>query len=381
MYRPLANFALFLFVYYAFMGTLTTYAPLYFAFHGVGAAEAGVLMSLVQVMRIVGPTLWGWVADHTSRRVLVLRMTALGALLAFSGIAFGSSFMHFFVAMVCLNLFTSAQGPLTEALMLAEMRGDTSRYGRVRLWGSLGFVAAVMAAGFLLDRLGVAALPWLAGAVLLLVLAQSLRIREAPRADGAHAAPRLLEVLRKPAVIAFFAQAALMVGAHTSLYAFYSLYLERAGYGKTVIGAMWSLGVLAEVVFFYFQAGLMRRAGVRAMMMASFAVALLRFAAIGFGAGWLAVLVLAQLLHAFTFAAHHCASITAMQRWFGGALQARGQALFMSIAYGIGGTCGGLFMSWCWETLGPQSVYGAAAGLTLLAGGAAGLFWRWERED
>jgi PPP family 3-phenylpropionic acid transporter len=116
------------------------------------------------------------------------------------------------------------------------------------------------------------------------------------------------------------------------------------------------------------------------MMMASFAMAVLRFAAIGFGAGWLAVLVLAQLLHAFTFAAHHCASITAMQRWFGGALQARGQALFMSIAYGIGGTFGGLFMSWCWETLGPQSVYGAAAGLALLAAGAAGLFWRWERE-
>jgi PPP family 3-phenylpropionic acid transporter len=380
MLRPLANFALFLFAYYAFMGTLTTYAPLYFAFHGVSAAEAGILMSLVQVMRIVGPTLWGWVADHTSRRVLVLRMTALGALLAFSGIAFGSNFLQFFVAMVCLNLFTSAQAPLAEALMLAEMRGDTSRYGRVRLWGSLGFVAAVMAAGVLLDRLGVAALPWLAGAVLLLVLAQTLRIREAPRADGAHVAPPLLEVMRKPAVIAFFAQAALMVAAHTSLYAFYSLYLERAGYGKAVTGAMWSLGVLAEVVFFYFQAGVMRRAGVRAMMMASFAMAVLRFAAIGFGPGWLAVLVLAQLLHAFTFAAHHCASITAMQRWFGGALQARGQALFMSIAYGIGGTFGGLFMSWCWETLGPQSVYGAAAGLALLAAGAAALFWRWERE-
>jgi PPP family 3-phenylpropionic acid transporter len=381
MVRPLFHFALFLFAYYAFMGTLTTYAPLYFASFGIGAADIGILMSLVQVMRIVGPTLWGWVADHSSRRVLVLRMTALGALLAFSGIAFGRGFTHFFVAMVCLNLFTSAQGPLTEALMLAEMRGDTSRYGRVRLWGSLGFIAAVMAAGFLLDRLGAAALPWLAGAVLLLVLAQSLRIREAPRVAGLEPAPPLLRVLRQPAVIAFFAQAALMVGAHTSLYAFYSLYLERAGYGKALTGAMWSLGVLAEVVFFYFQAGVLRRAGVRAAMMASFGVAVLRFAAIGLGAGWLAVLVLAQLLHAFTFAAHHCASITAMQRWFGGPLQARGQALFMSIAYGIGGTFGGLFMSWCWERLGPDSVYGAAIGLTLLAAGAAALFWRWEREN
>jgi PPP family 3-phenylpropionic acid transporter len=382
MYRPLIPFALFLFVYYAFMGTLTTYAPLYFAAHGVSALDVGVLMSLVQVMRIVGPTLWGWVADHASRRVLVLRMTALGALAAFTGIAFGRTFAHFFVAMVCLNLFTSAQGPLTEALMLAEMRGDTSRYGRVRLWGSLGFIAAVMAAGAALDRFGVGALPWLCGAVLLLVLAQSLRIREAPPVHGGQAAAApLLAVLRKPAVIAFFVQAALMVGAHTSLYSFYSLYLERAGYGKALTGAMWSLGVLAEVVFFYFQAGVLRRIGVRGAMMASFGVAVLRFALIGAGAGWLAVLVLAQLLHAMTFAAHHCASITAMQRWFGGPLQARGQALFMSIAYGIGGTCGGLFMSWCWTRLGPGSVYAAAMGLTVLAAGAAGLFWKWERRD
>jgi PPP family 3-phenylpropionic acid transporter len=382
MSNPLAPYALFLFVYYAFMGTLTTYAPLYFAANGVSAAQVGVLMSLVQVMRIVGPTLWGWVADHSSRRVLVLRMTALGALAAFSGIAFGRAFAHFFIAMVCLNLFTSAQGPLTEALMLAEMRGDTSRYGRVRLWGSLGFIAAVMAAGVALDRLGVSALPWLAGGVLLLVLGQSLRIREAAPVHGAHAAaPPLFEVLRKPAVIAFFVQAALMVGAHTSLYSFYSLYLERAGYGKTLTGAMWSLGVLAEVVFFYFQAGVLRRIGVRTAMMASFGVAVLRFAAIGFGSGWLAVLVLAQLLHAATFAAHHCASITAMQRWFGGALQARGQALFMSIAYGIGGTCGGLFMSWCWERFGAGSVYGAAIGLSVLGAGAAWLFWRWAEES
>jgi PPP family 3-phenylpropionic acid transporter len=379
MFRPLIPYALFLFAYYAFMGTLTTYAPLYFAAHGVSALDVGVLMSLVQVMRIVGPTLWGWVADHASRRVLVLRMTALGALVAFTGIAFGRTFAHFFVAMVCLNLFTSAQGPLTEALMLAEMRGDTSRYGRVRLWGSLGFIAAVMVAGVALDRLGVGALPWLAGGVLLLVLAQSLRIRETPPVHGGHAAAApLLEVLRKPAVIAFFVQAALMVGAHTSLYSFYSLYLERAGYGKTLTGAMWSLGVLAEVVFFYFQASVLRRIGVRAAMMASFGVAVLRFALIGAGASWPAVLVLAQLLHAISFAAHHCASITAMQRWFGGPLQARGQALFMSIAYGIGGTCGGLFMSWCWERLGPGSVYAAAMGLSVLAAGAAALFWKWE---
>jgi PPP family 3-phenylpropionic acid transporter len=369
-------------VYYAFMGTLTTYAPLYFAAHGVSALDVGVLMSLVQVMRIVGPTLWGWVADHSSRRVLVLRMTALGALAAFSGIAFGRAFGHFFIAMACLNLFTSAQGPLTEALMLAEMRGDTSRYGRVRLWGSLGFIAAVMAAGFALDRLGVGALPWLAGGVLLLVLAQSLRIREAPA--GAWRACRGGAAVRGAAQTG--GDRLLRAGRADGRRPYLAVLLLLALPGARRLwqgadGAMWSLGVLAEVVFFYFQAeraapdrrahrddGLVRRGG-----------AALRRDRPGLGvAGGAGAGPAAARDH---FAAHHCASITAMQRWFGGAA--------------AGARAGAVHEHRLWDrrdlrravhvvvlgAAGAGSVYGAAVGLTVLAAGAAVLFWRWERES
>jgi PPP family 3-phenylpropionic acid transporter len=375
----LSSFSLFLFTYYAHLGTFATYASLFFAARGMSAPQVGVLMSLIQVMRIFGPNLWGWVADRARKRVLVLRFTALAAIASFAGIFLGHSFAQFFAAMVLLNLFTSAQGPLTEALMLAAVKGDMAHYGRVRMWGSLGFIAAVMAAGYGLEWFGVEALPWMAGGLLALVLVAALCIREAPRAVHEGAAPRVLQLLRQKAVLAFFAQAALMVAAHTSLYVFYSLYLERNGYPKPVIGAMWSLGVFAEVLFFYYQAAVLRRVGADALMMAAFAVAVLRFAMIGAGAQWLAVLVLAQLLHCLTFAAHHSASIMTMQRWFGGPLQARGQALFMSIAYGIGGTLGGLFMSWCWEHFGSHAVYFAAAGLALAGAATAALARRWRR--
>jgi PPP family 3-phenylpropionic acid transporter len=380
MPRQPFNYALFLFTYYGHAGTFATYASLLFAARGMSAPQIGVLMSLIQVMRIFGPNLWGWVADHTQQRVKVLRLTAVAALLAFSGIFLGHSFAQLFAAMVLLNLFTSAQGPLSEALMLSEMRGDLTNYGRVRLWGSLGFVVAVMAAGYGLDWFGVEALPWIAGGLLLLVLGASLRIREAPRAQAADPAPALLSVLRQKAVIAFFAQAALMIAAHTALYVYYSLYLARIGYSKPVIGFMWSLGVLAEIVFFYFQASVFKRLRAERVILLAFAVALLRFVMIGAGAGWLALLVIAQLLHAATFAAHHSASIMAMQRWFAGPLQARGQALYISIAYGVGGTAGGLFMSFCWGSMGSHAVYYAAALLAVAGAGAAALCWRWQRQ-
>lgn len=379
MSRQSTRFALFLFVYYAHAGAFATYASLFFAERGMSAPQIGVLMSLIQVLRIFGPNLWGWVADHTQQRVKVLRLTALAALIACVGIALGRGFAQLFAAMVMLNLFTSAQGPLSEALMLSGMRGDLSNYGRIRLWGSAGFIVAVMAAAYGLDWFGVGALPWIAGGLMLLVLGASLRIREVPHLESAHAAPPLFSVLRQPAVIAFFVQAALMVAAHTALYVYYSLYLERIGYGKPLIGAMWSIGVLAEIVFFYFQASVFQRVAAQRVILFAFAVALLRFVMIGAGAGWLAMLVIAQLLHAATFAAHHSASVITMQRWFSGPLQARGQALYISIGYGIGGTLGGLFMALCWGRLGPNAMYFAAAALCAAGAGAAALSRRWQQ--
>ncbi|UGQ48464.1 MFS transporter [Massilia endophytica] len=375
------SFALFLFCYYAHAGTFSTYASLFFAAKGMSVAQIGVLMSLIQVMRIFGPNVWGYVADHSERRVFVLRLTGIAALTALSGFFFGTAFAHLFAAMVLLNLFTSAQGPICEALMMSEMRGDLSYYGRIRLWGSIGFILSVMGAAFVLDQYGVLALPWVAGALLVCVLLAALRLKEVPRIPHAGPPPVLMQVLRKREVQMFFLSTALMVAAHMAVYTFYSLYLERHGYSKAVIGAMWSLGVTAEVLLFYFQGNMMRRWGARKMMYLALGVAALRFAMIGSLADSLAWLVVAQVLHAATFALHHSAAVTTMQRWFAGPLQARGQALYISLSYGLGGSLGSLFLTRCWENLGPASVYYVAAGLAALAAAAAMLCFRFQRLD
>lgn len=365
------RFALFFFAYYGYVGVFSPYASLFFADKGMAAAQIGVLMSLMQVMRIIGPNFWGWVADHTRQRVLVLRMTALAALTSFLGMFFGQTFAQFFVLMAMINAFTSAQGPLSEALMLSEMRGDLTHYGRLRLWGSVGFIASVTAAGQLMDWFGVSGMPWVAWSLLLLVLFASLRIRESPHGLLHHEVPSVAALLKQRQVMLFFASTFLMIAAHSALYVFYSLYLAQIGYSKTVIGLMWSLGVLAEIVFFFFQSTLFRWFGVPRLMIASFLIAALRFLMIGYGAHSLVLLLIAQLLHAATFGIHHSASVATLQRWFSGPLQARGQALYTSISYGLGGTFGGLILTLCWDRLGAQAVYGLAALFALAGAGAA----------
>lgn len=375
------NFSLFLFVYYAYAGTFGTYATLYFAARGLTVPQIGILVSLIPVMRIFGPNLWGWAADRSGRRVMVLRITSLGAMLAFVCIFFAQSYLQFFIVMMLVNLFTSAQSPLCDALMLAEMRGDLSNYGKLRLWGSLGFIAAVMGAGYFLEWFGVEALLGFTFAILVLVFGASLRIRENARAPRAHDTPPLWSVLRKPEVGAFFLSAALMCGAHMALYAFYSLYLERSGYSKPMIGAMWALGVVAEVAFFYFQARVFARFGARRVMLFAFGAAVLRFAVTGAAPGLLWLMIAAQLLHSATFAAHHSASVIAMQRWFAGPLQASGQALYMSVAYGLGCTLGGLVLTLCWDRLGPQQMFHVAGAMTLAGAAAAWYSFRLQGND
>lgn len=375
--KQAVNFAFFFFAYYGFVGVFSPYASLYFADKGMTAAQIGVLMSLIQVMRIFGPNLWGWAADRSQRRVLVLRITALAAVTAFSGMFFGRTFAQLFMVMIAINLFTSAQGPLSEALMLSEMRGDLTHYGRLRLWGSVGFILSVTVAGQLLDWQGIDWMPWIALAMLALVLVACMRMQES-HAHASHEAPSVGTLLRRREVIAFFASTFLMIAAHSSLYVFYSLYLAQIGYSKTVIGLMWSLGVVAEIVFFFYQAPFFRRFGVQKLMMASLLIGVVRFLMIGFCAGSLFWLLIAQVLHAATFGVHHSASVAMLQRWFSGPLQARGQALFISISYGLGGTLGGLVLSVLWDTFGARVVYSLAAIFALAGAAAAALSYHWQ---
>jgi MFS transporter, PPP family, 3-phenylpropionic acid transporter len=372
------SFALFFFAYYGYVGVFSPFASLYFADRGMTAAQIGMLMSLVQVMRIFGPNLWGWVADRQHQRVNVLRITATAAVVTFSGFFFGQTFTHFFIVMVVVNLFVSAQGPLSEALMLSEMRGDLTHYGRLRLWGSVGFILTVTLAGPLLDWYGIRLMPAIALALLMLVLAASFRMQESSHGGIHQDAPSVLALLRRREVIAFFTSTFLMIAAHASLYVFYSLYLAQIGYSNTVIGLMWSLGVVVEIVFFFYQAPIFKRFGVRKLMIASLLIAVVRFLMIGFGAQSLVLLLIAQVMHAATFGVHHSASIATLQRWFSGPLQARGQALYTSISYGLGGTLGGLILGGLWDTFGSRTVYLAAAVFSLAGAGAAVLCYRWQ---
>lgn len=376
------RFGLFYLGYYGYVGVISPYISLYFAGRGFSPVQIGVLMASFQVSRIVGPYLWGWLSDMLHTRVRILRLSALTSLLAFMIVPGVTSYSGMMAMMLCLSLITSAMSPLGDALTISTLRRHGAfdhRYGRIRMFGSAGFVGAVLAGGALFEHAGMGAFPWLASALLAVLAIVVLTMRDAPDDDPRVRPPPALPLLRRPDVAWFLASAFLMMFAHAALYVFYSLYLERLGYGKFAIGAMWTIGVVAEIVFFFYQGLLFARYALRTILAGTFVLAAVRFGLTGYFAQFAWLMALVQVLHAATFAAHHSASLKRLQHWFAGPLQGRGQALYTGISYGVGGTLGGLAMGWTWKTLAPAHTFGLAAAAAALGAVCAAMSFRGER--
>ncbi|HQV15251.1 MAG TPA: MFS transporter, partial [Denitromonas sp.] len=188
----------------------------------------------------------------------------------------------------------------------------------------------------------------------------------------------LSAVLGRRDVRALLGGAFFMSAAHGALYIFYSILLVDAGYSKAFVGWMWTLGVVAEIGVFMLMPRLTHRFGLRQILLVAFVAAVLRFAMIGWGVSSLAVLVFAQLLHGATFGAYHAASIAAVNQWFPGRLQARGQAIYGSLSFGAGGMLGGLISGYTWDWIGAAWTFtlGSVFGLMGLV-----FIWRGWREE
>ena len=367
-------FGSFFFLYFAYVGLVSPYASLFFLDRGFSVIEIAVLMSMLQVTRIVGPFSWGWLSDYLSDRIGIIRFCACLAAVTFLCIFFLQSYIAFFIWMFVLHTILSSLMPLGESATVHALFKDNSfdkRYGRLRLWGSIGFIAMVLIAGELFQREGIELYPIVGAVVLIFLALVTFRLHEPKMERRKMVKGELLIVLFNPDVRWFLLSGFFMIFAHAALYVFYSLYLADLGYDKFEIGLFWALGVAAEVIFFYFQSKVLSRLDAEVVLQLAFGIGIFRFILIAFFPfTW--VLILAQLMHAATFGAHHSAATKLLQRWFTGSLQARGQALMATVSYGLGGTLGGLVAGWLWEATQPRNVFVMAALACGLAGMAIG---------
>ncbi|NBT35103.1 MAG: MFS transporter [Betaproteobacteria bacterium] len=368
--NPVRRVSLFFATYFAYVGLFSPYLSLWLNGRGFSPSEIGVLLSPMQWARVVGPPAWGALADHVAapRVPRIIQLAALAALLSAGLLLLDWSFWGLFAVLCLISFFLSGQVPIAESLAMQASRGDMGLYGRMRVWGSSGFILAVVLGGLWLDAMGTHVLPASLMLVLALVAISALWLPEREVHDLAPRSGALRETLSEKRVRLFLLASFLMVLAHAPLYTLFSLWLEHQGYSRTEIGLLWMLGVLAEIVFFRIQRPLFERWGLSFTWRLSFLVAALRFGLVALSGGSLAIILLTQLMHAATFGAHHSASMALVREWFPAQAQARGQALYTMASYGLGGSLGGMAVGWVYEAISPEAAF-------MSASVAAGLGW------
>lgn len=369
-YWRLSGFYLF---YFAALGALIPYWSLYLKSLGFNPAEIGELMALLVATKIVAPNIWAWISDHTGRRMPIVRLASLLAVLSFAGVFFVHGFWWLALIMVLFSFFWNASLPQLEVTTLAYLGDNAHRYSNIRLWGSIGFIVTVVTLGMVFDYRGPALLPFVILALLAGIWFMSTQVPEREVSLPPMDHEPLRQVLKRPDVLGFLAMCFLMAASHGPYYTFYTIYLQEHGYARGLIGQLWALGVVAEIGVFLVIHRWLPRFGLRVILLASIALAALRWLLIGLFVDQIAILIFAQLLHAASFGSYHAAAIHLVSKFFTGRHRGRGQALYSSMGLGAGGAIGSLYSGYLWVSLGPSWAFGIAA---VLSACAFAVVWR-----
>lgn len=355
----------FYFFYFAFLGGWAPFWNLYLEqeLHFT-AAQIGLLSSLVLGTKVIGPYLWGWLADHLGKRMQIIRMGSLLAFVLFFGVFWCRDFLWLSIIVVVFSFFWNAVLSQFEVVTLSHLKEQSHRYSQIRLWGSIGFILAVFGLGLLFDFFSLSYLPYFFAVSLGLIWLFSLLVHEEDNilenetAESEKNTPstvvlssfaQFMQQLKKPGMAVFFFACFMVQFSHGPYYTFYSIYLEQLGFERVTIGALWSLGVIAELILFLFMPKLFARYSLYQLLIVTLAITAMRWLLIAVFAQYFWVLILTQLMHAASFGSFHAIGVEMVRRYFRYGSIGQGQAFYSAISFGAGGAVGALMSGALWS--------------------------------
>lgn len=379
--EPLVRLALLLAASFLGVGVTMPFLPPFLAGKGLGAeAVAGILFAGSLVRFAVGPA-FGRLADRLGDGRLMLVPCAALAAVAAPMFLPAEGFLAVLAVQVVFAAAMAPLGPVGEALTLAATRRAGVDYGRIRSAGSVAFILGAVGAGWMAAWAGYAAMPWLLGgcyaaaalAAWALPRAEAGAPRPAPSRGGGLRRVFPLHLLRRPGFGRLVAITGLVQGSHAAYYGFSSIHWARAGHSPEAIGFLWSEGVLAEVLLFFWARPLLGRLSPRALMLLAAGAGVLRWCALAATTEfWL--LVPLQALHAVTFGVQYMGAM----RWLS-ANAPPGEALSAQSLHAALGNTGAQALA----MLAAGALYaafgeGAFLAMAMLCAAAIPVAWRWR---
>jgi len=356
----------FYFFYFASLGAIVPYWNLYLKELDYTATQTGILIGILMATKVIAPNIWGWIADRTGKRMAIVKLGCLFAAITYAGMLLNQEFWWLVLIIFIFSFFWNAALPQFEATTFNHLGDQEHHYSSIRLWGSIGFVIAVVGLGYVFESVSILQLPVYILSLLIGIWLVSLLVPESAAGYLPMDHEPLRQVLTKPQVVGLLLACFCMQASHGPYYAIYSRYMESFGYGVSEIGWLWALGVIAEVIIFIYMFRIFKRYSLRELLLVSLFLAIIRWLLIALVPENLPLMLFAQLLHAATFGVYHAAAIRLIHQLFTGPHQGKGQALYSSLSFGAGGAVGSLYSGFAWDYIGRPAVFAISVGFSIL---------------
>lgn len=318
------------FFYFAAFGIVNTFLNVYYRSIGLSGTQIGWINTLAPLVGIFSGALWGMLNDRFGRVRLLLLVAAVGSAINLMGISAVRTFVWILPLAGAYSLFSNPLTLLLDTLNLSMLGGDQERYGRQRLWGSLGFIVSTTLAGFILERIG---LHWMFSGYTIMILVfcgalvflpgQPVRMTDSIWGG-------LSKLVRRPGWLLFMVSVGVLWVAVAGYYNFLSIHLTGMGATESLIGTAWSLAAVTEVPVMYFSAPLLKHLGARRMLVIAFVLYAVRLLLYGLmpSPGWALPIA---LMHGLTFGFFWVACVTQINALAPDELKATSQGLLSAV--------------------------------------------------
>ncbi|MCW7549321.1 3-phenylpropionate MFS transporter [Photorhabdus sp. APURE] len=326
------------FTYFFSYGIFLPFWATWLQGEGIEHDMIGVILGVGLISRFLGSLLIAPTVKDPAKLISALRISALITFIFVVGFTLGNHWAWLLFVMIGFNLFFSPMMPLSDALAGTWQKQFPFDYGKIRVWGSIAFIISSALTGELISVWGHRAiLITILFSVFSTLLVTLLRPSIMPVGEAKSAKVDVVsfkQLLSEKSVRRFLLCVALLQGAHAGYYSFSAIYWGNAGYSASVIGYLWSLGVVAEVIIFTLSNKLFRRWSARNLLLLSGICGVVRWGLMGTFTS-LPVLIIIQILHCGTFTVCHLAAM----RFIGSRKEGeivRLQAAYSALAMGGG---------------------------------------------
>lgn len=322
------------------VGSYMTFLPVWLASRGLTETQIALVYAVPVFIRPVFTTLLTFFADRSGRHVWLLNMLALGSFTAVAMLSFAGGFPPIFAALTVFAMFWTTIIPVTDAIALAAARHGAADYGRMRLWGSSSYVAVTFVGGAAVDLAGPSAALWLFIAAAACVVLAARILPDMTAVNGAVAGARAIRLddlkglIRLPVLWLFLAATSAVQGTHAVYYLFGSIHWRGIGISSTIIGALWCVGVLAEIALFAYATRIARRFSPVSLIALGGLVAIARWTLTSLDPP-LPLLFALQALHGLTFGAAYLGAMNFIARAFPPNQAATAQGIYASFSAGV----------------------------------------------